>query len=372
MLEYIIIGLLVLLIVLITIILVLFLSKKSGNNNDNSNELKLYFQKETNSLRLELFDLVNRVDRNNEKHLGLFSEDVTLKINKQLNDLNEKVNSKLGEGSNKTQETFVNVIERLTKIDATQSSLNRLSDEVINLNQILTDKKARGSFGEVQLNQILTSIFGNNKVLFEKQKRLSNNKMVDVIIHAPKPLGSIGIDSKFPLENYNKMVDQKLSKPEQEQGMKSFKNDVKKHIDDIASKYIIINETAEHAMMFIPAESVFAEITAHHDDLVQYAQKKYVWLVSPTTLLSTLSIIQTMYSNIEQDLHAELILDELRVLATEFERYSERWDKLRNSADSLTRNINNVYITSDKISKKFSEITNVEFDKKENIALIDN
>ena len=141
---------------------------------------------------------------------------------------------------------------------------------------------------------------------------------------------------------------------------------MKKHIDAISSKYIISGETADQAILFLPAEAIFAELNAYHQEIINYAYKKRVWITSPTTLISTLTVIQMIINNIERDKYTSIIHEELNKLGLEFERYRERWDKLAKSIQSVNKDVENVYITTDKISKKFESINNVEINKLEN------
>ena len=192
---------------------------------------------------------------------------------------------------------------------------------------------------------------------------MPNSTIVDSILFAPEPLGTIAIDSKFPLENYRMMVDKKISQEDRLRFEKMFKMDVKKHIDAIASKYIIDGFTSNQAIMFLPAEAIFAEINAYHPDIIEYAYKKKVWITSPTTLISTLTVIQMIMKNIERDKYTSIIHDELNKLGIEFSRYKDRWDKLAKSIQNVNKDVESVYITTEKISKKFDIISGVELEK---------
>ena len=180
---------------------------------------------------------------------------------------------------------------------------------------------------------------------------------------APDPLGTICIDSKFPLENYQLMVDKKIPIEARENYEKMFKQDMKKHIDAISSKYIISGETTDQAILFLPAEAIFAEVNAYHPDLIDYAYKRRVWITSPTTLISTLTVIQMIIKNIERDQYTSIIHEELNKLGLEFARYKERWDKLAKSIQSVNKDVESVSITADKISKKFEIINQVDITK---------
>ena len=192
------------------------------------------------------------------------------------------------------------------------------------------------------------------------QYSFNNGTIVDCALFAPEPLGLIGIDSKFPLENYEMMIDKKLDVNTRKQAEKAFKNDMKKHIDAISSKYIIPGVTSDQAIMFLPAEALFAEVNAYHNDLLDYAYKKRVWITSPTTLISTLTTIQVIIKNIERDKYAKVIHQELKLLDTEFRRYKERWDKLYRSIETVSKDVKDIHTTTDKITKRFDSINQVE------------
>ena len=351
--EYLIIGMLILILVLIIIIIM-----KKNNNNDTLDKLS----------KLEL-DIVKEIDNFKLDFSKSISSDFTIldeKIEKRLNMINEKVNSRLDENFEKTNRTFTNVLERLSKIDEAQKKIDSLSCDIVSLQGVLTDKKTRGIFGEINLEHILSNIFGvNNKKIYQMQYTLNNGTIADCILYAPEPLGMIAIDSKFPLENYQVMVDKNNNQAIRNQAEKQFKNDMKRHIDAISSKYIIPGLTSNQAIMFLPAEALFAEVNAYHSDILDYAYRKRVWITSPTTLISTLTTIQVIMKNIERDKYAKVIHNELLLLDTEFKRYKERWNKLYRSIETVSKDVKDIYTTTDKITKRFDSINQVEMDKKE-------
>ncbi|TVP86238.1 MAG: DNA recombination protein RmuC [Acholeplasmataceae bacterium] len=372
--EYILAALLVLIVLVIASLVVMIKVNKGApeqisNQKDEQNELKLYFQKEYGELKFEMGRLFSESNKVNQGDLNAFKEKMMTHIDSQLQKINERVEQRLGEGFEKTNLTFVSVMERLSKIDEAQKKIESLSSEVVELNVLLTDKKTRGIFGEVQLYQLLSAVFGENKALYEKQKKLSNDSIADAVIYAPDPLGMIAIDAKFPLDNYKRMADRKLGEHDRKAAEKEFKNDIKKHINDIKDKYIVFGETSDQAFMFVPAEAIFAELYAYHEDLIDYAVKNKIWIASPTTLLSTLSLIQAAVKNLERDKQAKVIIEELMKLGEEFKRYSERWDKLKKSIDSVSKNADQVHITSTKINTKFKHISEAKFDEIEIIEV---
>ena len=282
-------------------------------------------------------------------------------LENRLDNINKKVHERIDQNFEKTNKTFTDVIARLSKIDEAQKKIDSLSGDIISLENVLTDKKTRGIFGEVNLNNLLANVFGEkNDKLYSIQYTLPNETIADSVIFAPEPLGIIAIDSKFPLENYRIMVDKKVDDEKRKNASKQFKIDVKKHIDAIASKYIIEGITSNQAMMFIPAEAIFAEINAYHADLIDYAYKKRVWLVSPTTLISTLTLILMVVQNMEKDKYANIIHEELNKLGIEFGRFKDRFDKLSRSIQTVNKDVESFQITTDKIKRKFDSISNVE------------
>lgn len=168
------------------------------------------------------------------------------------------------------------------------------------------------------------------------------------------------IDSKFPLENYQRMIDMNNSDSERKQFTRDFKSNVKKHINDISSKYIIQGQTSDQAIMFIPAEAIFAEINAYHLDLLDYAGEKKVWITSPTTLMSVLSTVQVVLRNLEREKYAGIIHDELNKLGKEFKLYKDRWDSLAKNIKRVSDDVDKINITSNKIERKFDRISKVE------------
>ena len=346
--DYIIVGLLV--VILILVVISLFKNINESNITERLGRLEVNMMKSMGDFKNDLSHSLN--------------DDFT-KLNEQVERrllaVNEKVNERLDQNFEKTNKTFMNVIERLSKIDEAQKKIETLSTDIVSLQSILTDKKTRGIFGEVNLKHILSSVFGEkNDSIYRLQYTLSTGVIADCVLFAPEPLGTIAIDSKFPLEHYQMMVDKKLSIEMRENYEKMFKQDMKKHIDAISNKYIIPGETSDQAILFLPAEAIFAEVNAYHSDIIEYAYKKRVWITSPTTLISTLTVIEMIIKNMERDKYTSVIHEELNKLGLEFARYRERWDKLARSIQTVNKDVENVSITTEKISKKFDSINKVE------------
>ena len=339
----------------------------SGNNekllmkfNDFIQKIGVVMNENNQGLTLN----INRFKDEFKKSVNDDFETLNRKIEGRLDLMNAKVEERLAKGFEETTKTFGNVLERLGKIDEAQKKIEALSSNVVSLQDILTDKKSRGIFGEVQLYQILASVFGEkNDRTYQKQYKLSNNTMVDAMLFTPEPIGNIAIDSKFPLENYRKMYDSELTNEERINARKEFVGNLKKHIDDISEKYIIRNETSDQAIMFLPAEAIFAEINAYHTDVIDYAYRKNVRIASPTTLVSVLTTIQMILTNIEREKYASVIQEELGKLHEEFGRYEKRWKALEKDIEKVTKDVKEITTTSNKISKRFTEISNVNMIK---------
>ena len=351
MLEYIIIGLIILVIIMLIILII------RKNNNGEMVERIGHFEANINK---EIGDFKFSFSRNLMNDFEKLNE----RIERKLTLINDAVNERLDKNFEKSNKTFMSVLERLSKIDEAQKKIDGLNSEIVSLQSVLTDKKTRGTFGEVNLEYILNNAFGSNKNgIYETQHKFSNGYISDAILYAPAPLGTIAIDSKFPLENYQRMTDKSKDKEIRIQAEKMFVADVKKHINDISEKYIIPGETSDEAIMFLPAEALFAEINAYHPELLNYAYSKRVWITGPTTLISTLSIISMILKNMERDKYAKVIHDELNKLSIEFTRYKERWDKLARNVKTVNQSIDELHITSEKITKRFDSINSVDIEK---------
>ena len=349
--EYIIFSMLGIIIVLL---LVVILKKRNVTDIvDRMSKLELQVVKEIGEFKIVFTnDLRNDFDKLDEK------------IERKLMEINNKVTERLDQSLEKTNKTFANVLERLSKIDEAQKKIDGLSSDIISLQSVLTDKKTRGIFGEVNLSFILENAFGGTSSgIYSLQHKMSNGFIADALLFAPAPLGTIAIDSKFPLENYERMTNKNISLEERTMYEKQFKIDFKKHIDAISSKYIIPGETAGEAILFLPAEAIFAEVNAYHRDILDYAYSKKVWITSPTTIMSMLTIISMVLKNMERDKYAQVIHEELNKLSLEFSRYKERWDKLARNIKTVSNSVEELNTTSDKITKRFDSINKVEVDK---------
>ncbi len=283
------------------------------------------------------------------------------KIDERLDQISGKVSERLDEGFKKTNETFVNVMARLATIDEAQKKIDGLTSSVLSLQELLGDKRARGAFGEVQLEALVRNVLPTSA--FEMQCTLSNGTRADCVLKLPAPTGMVAVDSKFPLENYHRMFDPETNEVDYTLAQKLFKADVKRHVDAISGKYIIAGETSDGAVMFIPAEAVFAEIHAHHAEVVEYANAKHVWIVSPTTLMAVLNTARAVLKDVETRNQIHVIKDELVKLSVDFARFDDRMRKLADHVRQAHEDAQQVQISSKKISQRFAQIEGVELEE---------
>ena len=315
-------------------------------------------QKITDTQQAARFEL----SKNLQQQALMLAEQVkqlTQSIDQRLKDIAGQVEKRLSEGFEKTNQTFTDIVKRLALIDDAQKKITELSSNVVSLQEVLADKRSRGAFGEVQLTALIRNVLPEQH--FSLQHTLSNGRIADCMLFLPKPSGDIAIDAKFPLESYKKMTDVQLSADERKQAQRQFKLDIKKHINDIADKYIIANETADGAIMFLPAEAIFAELHAYHADIVEEAYRRRVWLTSPTTLMAVLTTARSVLKDDATQRQVHLIQQHLIKLAEDFDRFRGRFDNLAKHIDQAAVDVKQIHTSANKISSRFSQIEKVEW-----------
>ncbi len=303
-------------------------------------------------------ELIQSALKRSSDMLTLSIENLTRSVDNRLEQISGKVAERLDEGFKKTNETFTNVMTRLATIDEAQKKIDSLTTNVVSLQNLLGDKRSRGAFGEVQLEGLVRNILPPNAYSF--QEKLSNGNRVDCLLILPAPTGKVPVDAKFPLENYHRMLEQDIAESDRIMARRQFKADIKMHIDDIASKYLIANETSDGAVMFVPAEAVFAEIHAYHADLVEYAMNKHVWIVSPTTLMAVLNTARAVMKDVQMREQVHIIQSELGKLSADFKRFDERMKRLADNIRRAHEEAGQVEISSRKISDHFTRIEAVD------------
>lgn len=326
-----------------------FMVEKEAEPNKDLSLLKLEVSNELANFRTQvnqdIKDDLNRLNVNTSTSLDL---------------VKDSVNKELNSGLEKSNQTFLEISKQLVSIDETQKTLDGLSGNIIQLQNVLTDKSSRGAFGEIELYSILKTAYGLDEKQYQKQYKLSNGKIPDAVVFSPSPLNLIAIDSKFPLENYIRMYNTDLTAAEQKKASIQFGNDVKNHIKDISSKYIIKNETADFALMFVPAEAVFSEIYSRFEDVIIESHKAKVFIVSPTTLMAYITAMKALHLSQEQNSRVDEIQIEYGKLAAEFERFEKRFSNVVSKFDTAKSDLKNVELTAEKIMKRFKEIESVD------------
>lgn len=313
-----------------------------------------------NGMQVTQKQVADALSRSSEE-MGKRVDVLTRNTDDRLKDISGQVEKRLTEGFEKTTATFADVVKRLALIDEAQKKITELSQDVVSLQEILSDKRSRGAFGEVQLNSLIRNILPESH--FALQYKMSNEKVVDCMLFLPQPTGNVAIDAKFPLEAFQRMMDLDLSETERKSAERQFKADIRKHIQDIAEKYIIRGETAEGAVMFIPAEAVFAEIQAHHMDLVQESHQRRVWMVSPTTFMAILNTARAVIKDEATREQVHIIQAHLGELAKDFTRFQARMDKLSTHISQAKDDVDKVHVSATKISKRFEKIESVELEQ---------
>ncbi len=347
-------------IILVLVMTIVILFMRQQNKHHDLQTLKILqdtLHQGFQETRLQVKEALNDYSTD----MGKRVDNLTNTTDVRLKEINQQVEKRLAEGFEKTTETFGDVIKRLALIDAAQKKITELSTSVVSLQEILTDKRSRGAFGEVQLTALIRNVIPEQH--FSLQHSLSNGKRADCILFLPEPTGNIVIDAKFPLENFKILIDSNSSDIEKKNAEVQFKIDIRKHIQDIAEKYIIPDETSDGAIMFIPAEAVFAEIHARYFDLVEIAHRAKVWIVSPTTLMAILTTARAVLKDAATRQQLHIIQKHLHLLANDFERFQKRMDNLARHIEQAHSDVNEVHTSAKKITQRFGQIEKVELEQ---------
>ncbi|MBN9230157.1 MAG: recombinase RmuC [Legionella sp. 40-6] len=337
------------------------------NLNDKISQSQLLTQQLIHdTVHKQMIDVREQINHSFKQHASSLTSHLQLlteEIRTHLHQLTLQVNNKLSEGFEKTSTTFLDVVKRLTIIDEAQKKITELSSHVVSLQDVLVDKRARGAFGEVQLSTLIGNMIPSTH--YQMQYTLSNQKRADCVLFLPEPTGNIAIDAKFPLETYQRLHHPDTSPMEKKALQQQFRMDIQKHIKDIAEKYIVANETTDGALMFIPAESIFAEIHAHHPELISLSQRCKVWLVSPSTLMAVLTTARAVLKDDATRKQIHIIQKHLHALADDFQRFEKRMDKLSRHIEQAHQDVDEVNTSAKKITARFQKIESVELQNQE-------
>nr|HEC14602.1 DNA recombination protein RmuC [Rhodospirillales bacterium] len=277
-------------------------------------------------------------------------------VNDRLDSLAKRLGDGLSLQTEKTGETLRTLHERLAVIDAAQKNITSLSEQVVGLQDILSNKQARGAFGEIQLHDLVTAILPPSAYSF--QKTLGNNKRPDCLILLPNPPGPIAVDSKFPLESFHALREAK-DEAAAIAARRAFSTDVLKHIRAIKEKYILAGETAESALMFLPSESVYAELHANFPNVVEDSYRAKVWIVSPTTLMATLNTVRAILKDARMREQAGVIQVEVMRLLDDVDRLDDRVGNLKKHFFLANKDIDQIGTSAAKIVKRGEKVQNL-------------
>ncbi|MCC3861393.1 DNA recombination protein RmuC [Pseudemcibacter aquimaris] len=298
-----------------------------------------------------------------ESH-AMQQEELKRTMHERLDAVGRQVGKSLNETNEKTGESLEKLKERLAVIDEAQKNITDLSGQMVGLQDILSNKQARGAFGEIQLNDLVSAILPPSA--YEFQATLENKARVDCLIKLPNPPGSIAVDAKFPLESYHRLGNAETDQ-EKKQAQSAFKTDILKHVKDISEKYIIHGETAESALMFLPSEAVYAELHSNFSDVVEKSYRAKVWIVSPTTLMATLNTVRAVLKDARMRDQAGIIQKHVMTLMEDMDRLDQRIGNLRKHFDQADKDISQIETSSRKIQSKADTIEKIQLEEVDDI-----
>jgi DNA recombination protein RmuC len=283
-------------------------------------------------------------------------------LDERLDQVSRRVGDSLVKQAAENANTLSDLRERLAIIGKAQENITQLSTEVVNLQQVLSNKQTRGAFGETQLADQVKNVLPPSAYSF--QERLSNGSRVDCLLKLPNPPGSIAVDAKFPLESFNRMRAAE-DDAQRAAAQRQFAADVMKHVQDIASKYIIPGETADSALMFLPAEAVYAELHAALPEVVEKSHRARVYIVSPTTLMATLNTIRAVLKDAQMREQAGLIQKEVMAMNDDVIRLDDRVAKLQRHFGQVEEDVRQIRISTEKVQKRAIRVAEVELEEQD-------
>lgn len=302
------------------------------------------------------------------KLLSEGQEQLSTQVQERLDVVSQRLGQGMHESSEKTAKSLGELQQRLRTIDKAQENITKLSNDVVGLQDILANKQARGAFGEIQLNDLVGSILPPSA--YELQATLSNGCRADCLIKLPNPPGPIVVDAKFPLESYAAL--QNASSDEARKAAeRRFRTDILKHVGDIAGKYIVPDDTADSALMFLPSEAVYAELHANFRDLVEKSFQAKVWIVSPTTLMATLNTVRAILKDVQMREQASLIQREIAKLLVDIGRLDDRTDNLMRHFRLAEKDLGELQTSSRKITSRAQKIEELELEEEHQVLVPD-
>lgn len=301
-------------------------------------------------------------ERGLAERLATQERTLTRLLEERLTDVSKRVSDGLLNATDRTLTSMTEIQKRLAVIDEAQKNISQLSTQMVSLQDILSNKQARGAFGEVQLEAIVSAVLPPSA--YEFQAQLPNGRRADCLLRLPNPPGPIVIDAKFPLESYQTMTTSE-DEAERRAAGRAFTQDVMRHVDAIAERYILPGETAESALMFLPSEAVYAELHAHFQGAVEHGYRKRVWIVSPTTCMATLNTVRAVLKDVRMREQAHVIQKEVGVLAEDVKRLAGRVDSLKRHFGQAESDIRMIETSAGKITSRAEKIGEIEMEAAE-------
>ncbi len=281
-------------------------------------------------------------------------------MNQRLDAVGQRVGASLDASSEKTKASLQHIGERLAVMDEAQKNILDLSNQMVSLQDILSNKQARGAFGEIQLRDLVESIMPPDA--FRLQAQLSNRKRVDCLLILPNPPGPIAIDAKFPLEGWQRLQNAETDQ-ERLGATRDFSNDILRHVRDIREKYIIPGETGDAALMFLPSEAVYADLHARHANVVEQSFRERVYIVSPTTLWATLNTVRAVVRDVRMREQAHVIQKEVEMMMADVGRLESRVGDLATHFTRVNGDIERIQTSTGKIIRRGDKIRELDLDE---------
>lgn len=281
-------------------------------------------------------------------------------VNERLDAIGVRVGQSLEASTSQTRETLGALRERLAVMDEAQKNITALSSQMVSLQDILSNKQARGAFGEMQLKDLVEAILPPDT--YDFQATLADGKRVDCLIRLPNPPGPICIDAKFPLESYQRLQNAETDE-ERVRAAREFSQDILRHVRSIREKYIVPGETAEAALMFLPSEAIYAELHARYAGVVEQSFRERVYIVSPTTLWATLNTVRAIFRDVRMREQADLMQKELHLLFADVGRLDKRVGNLEQHFSLARRDIDEIRISTGKITRRAERIQELELEE---------
>ena len=316
--------------------------------------------KNTTDFRIRVNQQLSDFQEKISDKFNLEFKSLSTTMNQQMQIINEKVEDRLNKGFKDANETFINIVKRVEVIDEAQKNIKSLSEEMVSLQNILSNNQTRGAYGEYQLNQLLYSIYGDNNKLYQTQYTIQDKNQslrIDAVVFMPKPNEMIPIDSKFPYSSYAQLFNNKnITKEEENQMISQFSREVKKHITDISNKYILPPTTTDYALMFVPSDGILSLLHSKCPNVMDYARDKSVTIVSPTTIIPLLSSFKAFVIDYERSKNMEKINQELIKLGRDFRIFGKEWTKLSRSIQTIKKDSDQLDTHVERINSKFAVI----------------